>query len=340
MTIQNSHNYRQKEYFELLRRCCVLIPDFMFTGRGFSLKELNNLYEFFPELRGHAIPWKESLTLSEIESNYEKVNFLFLFDTKSLTIDAEISSKKVILFITDHLRPSDERLKDYTARNLIFEDVNYVLYNYTYQSEVINQYFQKALPVHFPCWSSDHYDFYKKNPRVEKVYDYLLSGNSDPEYSWREKYRSVLRQHILWKNFIDNLKPKEWYSLPFSEFRKHGPSYSNLLMSSNFCLCDGGVNGRVTPKHYEAMYANSIIVTPYTGKELEKVGIVDGETAIVHQPDISVGDLVQLLSFPENKYNLEKIRKNAYNLTSIRHNTDARIRLILELCKLNQAVEK
>jgi len=326
MTIQNHINYRVKAYFDMLLKCCTTIPDFKFTGRGFDEKNLKNLFKEFPILKNHAIVWSENISLSKIENKFGKVDFLMLFDTKSLIIDADTKNKKVMVFLTDHLRKGDERIEDYKKRNLNFSNVNYVLYSYMYQSHLIKEYFPNASAHHFPCWASDDYDFEKIN--FEKIYDYLLSGNCDPEYDWREKYRSILRSHVIFKNFIDNLKPAQLYSLPFNQFRKNGPDFPKLIASSNFCLCDGGINGRVPGKMFESMFSKSIVVMPDLGKSLSNLGIYDGINAIIHKRDIDLKEITELINNPEKYYDLKKIRENAYNLVKEKHTTQNRVNFI------------
>jgi len=338
MTIQNSINYRQKDYFSLLVKCCEEIENFKFTGRGFTKKDIEKASVLYPVLKECGIPWKENIKLSDIETENGKVDTLFLFDVKSLNVDVSLKNKKTIVMITDYLKKDDERIQDYKDRNLNFEEVDYVLYLTRYMSSRLFKIFKNAKCINFPVWVSEEYNF--KNLNNKKIYDYLLSGNTDPEYPWREKYRSLLRSSLIYKNFIDNLKPQSLYSVPYSEFRKNGPEFKNLISSSVFCLCDGGVNGRVVTKYYEAMYSQSIVVTPDNGENLKLGGIIDGETAIVHPPDITNQDLINILSFPERYYDIEKIKNNAYNMVLNNFTVERRVELIKKIIEENYDKDK
>ena len=323
LVMKDNSNYRNVGYWDLALKLSQKIKNFKITGRGIN----HDIENKFLDLKNKSIENSGDLNLSEIE-NIDEMETLLLFDTKSVNCDIDLDNVRVIVYLTDHLRPGDERIQSYRERNLNFDQVNYVIHAFQYKSDLIKEFFPNAKLLHFPHWTTDKYDFEKSKIKEEKIYDYLLSGNSDPEYDWREKYRTILRGNIIFRNFIDNLKPPQLYSLPFKDFRKNSSEFSKLLMSSNFCLCDGGINGRVPGKMFEAMLSKSIVLMPDLGKSLTSIGVFDGVNAIVHSRDIDLNKIVELINFPEKYYDLEKIRQNAYNFAKNNHTTQKRGDLI------------
>jgi len=316
-------NYRNPGYFDLTVSLARNIKGFKVTGRGFEKEVIPSLEKKYPILKDKIIPFYSGMKLSEIEEK-EKIENILIFETKSLVFDISVKEKNAMILLSDHLKDDDERIRDWKTRGLNFKEINFVFYIFKHRCDLIKKIFTNSNNIYFPHWSTKKYDIKNK-----KIFDILLSGSSDPEYSWREKYRNILRGKIIFKNFIDNLKPVQMYNVPFSLFRKNGPEFNDLISSSLYCLCDGGVNGRIPGKIFESMLARSIVIMPDPGSHKEILGLKHGENIIFHNQNASENEIVDLINNIEKKYNIEKIRENAYNLVKNNHMTKNRVETII-----------
>ena len=92
---------------------------------------------------------------------------------------------KVYIFTTDAVLPpfSNPFHRDKLSHTANFEGV---FHNYIYGSGHLMKEYSPEKLIHFPCWSSEEYNF--ETSGQQKKFNFLLSGQKDIEYEYRPKF--------------------------------------------------------------------------------------------------------------------------------------------------------
>ena len=225
---------------------------------------------------------------------------------------------KVYVFTTDAILPpfSSPFHRDKMAHNVNFTGV---FHNYIYGSEYLQKEYSAEKLIHFPCWSSEEYDF--ETSRQEKKFNFLLSGQKDIEYEYRPKFSSLLKD-LDEKSYVDKLGI-------WANDKTDNDTFLELLLCSKWSPHDGGFNGRMVPRYFESGYAKTVIISPDLGEEMKVNGYVNDENCILFDRNAPREDVLKILnSVSDEKWN--RLANNAYELVKERHSTKARLKVFLE----------
>jgi len=244
---------------------------------------------------------------------------IFMFNGSIKESDFSKINSKIYNFVTDALiHPFSCRFhKDKMAHNIPkFEGV---FYNYIYGSDNIQKLYPTKKLIHFPCWSSEEYN-YETNKR-EKTFDFLLSGQLDTEYRYRPKFSSLL-MNVQDKKTINKLG--NW-----SNSKDDNSTFQELLLQSKWSPHDGGFNGRMVPRYFESGYAKSVIISPDLGEEMKVNGYINGENCILFDRNEPRERVLNILkSVTDEQWKI--LSQNAYDLVQNKHSTKARLKVFLE----------
>ena len=200
-------------------------------------------------------------------------------------------------------------------------------YGYTF-----NKYYPHGVPVYwFP--HSGTFDLgFNENP-INKI---LISGRLNKDiYPFRQHIINLAKKNT----FLQQLKVNCRYEIKSdSENLIYGKKYVEILNKYLACFtCDASSDRPyIVAKHFEILLSGSLLLAgnPNTKIYFEKLGFIDG----THYISATIGNIAEKIKFienPDNKFTINKIRKNGYELAKQKHTYFQRANYLINILENN-----
>jgi len=305
----NCEFYRLNMYYDFLQNLSAVHQNTKIYGERFNQPDSKFIKTYRPEKTIHDVI-KEDL-------DGQVPDIVFLFYADFAPTDFTSLKSKVYLFLSDTVSTNMNTISAIGRHKF---NCRGVFHNYLYEQEKINAVFNTANRFHFPCWASMKYDYNLYKTR--KILDFFMSGDITPEYSYRQTFKNLFKDSGL--NYIDRF-------LTTKDTKKDNDTFLKYLSSSRYCPHDGGINGRMQGKFFEAGFMKSVIISPDLGQEMKTNGFINGENCILFDRNLPTEQVKDLLRYIDDRYDWKKISENAHDFIKSRHTTEIRVRKFLEV---------
>ena len=308
VTIENCEFYRLGMYHDFIERLSLYHPNVKVYGQGYPKTDSKYIGNYDP-----------SKTIQDIigqDLGGQEPDILFFMNAEIAPSNFSGLKTKVYVFTSDSVITNAGHVN--RVRSHKFNCAG-VFHNYLYGKELIPSAFNTQHVFYWPCWASVKYDH--KQSETGKDIDFFLSGTITHEYSYRQTFREIFRGSGF--DYVDRMGQAK-------DDKVDNDVYLELLSRSRYSPHDGGKNGRLQGRFYEASYMKSVIIAPDAGQEMEINGFRHGQNCILfdrHQPTGDIREMVQRI----DRMDWKTLSDNAYSLIDNRHTTDHRIKAFLDV---------
>lgn len=230
-----------------------------------------------------------------------------------------INTKWTKCIYMDDIHQNSSKVRQF--RQLMIDKFEFIFstYAYTFVKFFPNTNMNKIIWFPHSVKNSFHVEFNDNpDPKI------LLTGCDDKNiYPFRHFIKSIKSKYP-----IEILKPLSYRSISHNFFGHEYIKYLNKFLVSIAC-CSNNETPYIVAKFFEIPASGALLLAydEFVKKPLEELGFVDGVNYISVNFE-NADEKIKFVLNPENRPNIDQIRKNGYDLVWSKHTLKNRIKVV------------